>query len=42
MLTDEGTYTGEYTIYCVVMQLTLILKTVAVNRAILQLMTSID
>jgi hypothetical protein len=27
MLTDEGIYTGQYTICCVVLQLTLILKT---------------
>jgi hypothetical protein len=38
MLTDDG----YNTICCVVMRLTFILKTKAADRAILQLMTSID
>jgi hypothetical protein len=38
MLSDDGLYTN----CCVVMRLTFILKTKAADRAILQLMTSID
>jgi len=42
MLTDEVTSTGWYTISCVVMQLTFILKTTVAYWATIQVMTSID
>ena len=42
MLTDEGTSTGFYTICCVVMLLTSILKTRAACHVNLQVMTIID
>ena len=42
MLTEEATSTGLYTICCVVMQLTFILKTRAAYRATLAVMSSID
>jgi len=42
MLPDEGTSTGLYSICCVVMQLTTILKSKAANWANLQVMTSFD
>jgi len=42
MLPDEGTSTGQYTICCLVMQLTLILKTKAAYWANLAVMISIN
>ena len=42
LLTDEGTSTGQYTIRCVVMQLTSILQTTAANWANLTVKMSID
>jgi len=42
MLPDGGTSTGQYTICCVVMQLTFILKSRVAYRANLAVMTSID